>query len=284
MEPVGERLPVRASASRSSPSPHLRSMTSHRTAVRRCVSMDPCACRSVNARDARNARPRGRARPVGGDGDREDGTGPAVRTPRAAPVRNSRHPGRADPRAADYTRVIRRASGPARRMSAYTRAMGRALVLNVTDLPLAVRAREAGRRARPQGEGRGGRLQRRDLPERADRASRRRPSSGCAHFVHVPFRHARAADAPGRVRARRVGLPVLRRGRREPRPRAAAVARRPARVGERRGRVPALQRQEDGPHARRRPASISHRQPFAPSDGFRLTLGPVEPGWEPYLL
>jgi hypothetical protein len=24
-------------------------------------------------------------------------------------------------------------------------------------------------------------------------------------------------------------------------------------------------------------------QPFAPSDGFRLTLGLVEPGWEPYL-
>jgi len=27
-----------------------------------------------------------------------------------------------------------------------------------------------------------------------------------------------------------------------------------------------------------------HRQPFAPSDGFRLTLGQVEPGWEPYLI
>ncbi|MFI5056455.1 MAG: HNH endonuclease [Actinomycetota bacterium] len=26
------------------------------------------------------------------------------------------------------------------------------------------------------------------------------------------------------------------------------------------------------------------RRPFAPSDGFRLTLGSVEPGWEPYLL
>ena len=27
-----------------------------------------------------------------------------------------------------------------------------------------------------------------------------------------------------------------------------------------------------------------HRQPFAPSDGFRLTLGQVEPGWEPFLI
>lgn len=26
-----------------------------------------------------------------------------------------------------------------------------------------------------------------------------------------------------------------------------------------------------------------HRQPFAPSDGFRLTLGQPDPGWEPYL-
>jgi 5-methylcytosine-specific restriction endonuclease McrA len=26
------------------------------------------------------------------------------------------------------------------------------------------------------------------------------------------------------------------------------------------------------------------RHPFAPSDGFRLTLGLVEPGWEPYLI
>jgi hypothetical protein len=25
------------------------------------------------------------------------------------------------------------------------------------------------------------------------------------------------------------------------------------------------------------------RQPFAPSDGFRLTLGSVEPGWEQFL-
>jgi 5-methylcytosine-specific restriction endonuclease McrA len=25
------------------------------------------------------------------------------------------------------------------------------------------------------------------------------------------------------------------------------------------------------------------RQPFAPADGFRLTLGALEPGWEPYL-
>jgi 5-methylcytosine-specific restriction endonuclease McrA len=26
-----------------------------------------------------------------------------------------------------------------------------------------------------------------------------------------------------------------------------------------------------------------HRTPFAPTDGFRLTLGHLEPGWEPYL-
>ena len=26
------------------------------------------------------------------------------------------------------------------------------------------------------------------------------------------------------------------------------------------------------------------RQPFAPSDGFRLSLGRLEPGWEPYLV
>jgi hypothetical protein len=25
------------------------------------------------------------------------------------------------------------------------------------------------------------------------------------------------------------------------------------------------------------------RTPYAPSDGFRLTLGLMEPGWEPYL-
>jgi hypothetical protein len=27
-----------------------------------------------------------------------------------------------------------------------------------------------------------------------------------------------------------------------------------------------------------------HRQPFAPRDGFHLTLGRPEPGWEPFLL
>src|SRR4029078_12841492 len=27
-----------------------------------------------------------------------------------------------------------------------------------------------------------------------------------------------------------------------------------------------------------------HRPPLAPSDGFRLNLGQVEPGWEPYLI
>jgi hypothetical protein len=26
------------------------------------------------------------------------------------------------------------------------------------------------------------------------------------------------------------------------------------------------------------------RQPFAPTDGFRLTLGLLEPGWEPFLV
>jgi hypothetical protein len=36
----------------------------------------------------------------------------------------------------------------------------------------------------------------------------------------------------------------------------------------------------------RTPAEAGYRlitQPYAPSDGFRLTLGQPEPGWEPYL-
>jgi len=60
-------------------------------------------------------------------------------TPRAAPVRNSRHRGHPAPLPEDYNVVIRSATGPAAPPAARTlTAMGRALVLNATELPLAV--------------------------------------------------------------------------------------------------------------------------------------------------
>ena len=81
--------------------------------------------------------------------------------------------------------------------------------------------------------------------------------------VPVPDRHPpralrpravpgdRAAVAAGGVRPRRPPLPVLRDRGREPRSRAAAVARRPAHVGERRRVVPVVQRPQGSAPARR---------------------------------
>ena len=60
-------------------------------------------------------------------------------TPRAAPVRNSRHRGHPAPLREDYNVVIRSASWAGEPAAARTlTAMGRALVLNATELPLAV--------------------------------------------------------------------------------------------------------------------------------------------------
>ena len=78
---------------------------------------------------------------------------------------------------------------------------------------------------------------------------------------------AHGAVAAGRVRPRRLPLPVLRRTRRLDRPRAATVARRAARVGERRRRVPAVQPGQARPHARRGRDAPGPPVPGAAADG-----------------
>ena len=160
--------------------------------------------------------------------------------------------------------------------------MGRALVLNVTEAPLAV---VAARRAVV--------LVLKDKADvvvsngaifRSERVALEAPSVvRLRSFVHVPYRaHApltrRAVFARDRGLCQYCGAPAENLDHVDP-----ALARRAPRVGERGRGVSSLQRQEDGPHARPRPATTSRRAPYAPSDGFRLTLGQLEPGWERYL-
>src|SRR6185369_11014703 len=142
-------------------------------------------------------------------------------TPRAAPVRNSRHRGHPAPRRADYNVVIRSGSEAVQPAAARTlTAMGRALVLNATELPLAV---VPARRAvvlvlKEKAEV----VQSNGAIFHSERIALEAPSVvRLRHFVHVPFRAH------------------------------AALARRSPRVGERGRGVPAMQRQEDGPNAAR---------------------------------
>jgi len=109
-------------------------------------------------------------------------------TPRAAPVRNSRHRGHPAPRRADYNVVIR--SGSEAVQPAATRtltAMGRALVLNATELPLAV---VPARRAvvlvlKEKAEV----VQSNGAIFHSERIALEAPSVvRLRHFVHVPFR------------------------------------------------------------------------------------------------
>ena len=109
-------------------------------------------------------------------------------TPRAAPVRNSRHRGHPAPPREDYNVVIRSASGPAVPLAARTlTAMGRALVLNATELPLAV---VPARRAvvlvlKEKAEV----VQSNGAIFHSERIALEAPSVvRLRHFVHVPFR------------------------------------------------------------------------------------------------
>ena len=85
-----------------------------------------------------------------------------------------------------------------------------------------------------------------------------RDNTGLA-IEKTPTVVASAAAPPGGVRPRRVAVPVLRVGGREPRSRRAAVPRGAARLGERRGGVPAVQREEGRPH----PVRGRHAAPVA---------------------
>ena len=134
------------------------------------------------------------------------------------------------------------------------------------------RRRAAGGRARPQGQGRRRRLQRCDLPLRARgleapsvvRLALLRPRA-------VP--RPRAADASRRVRPRPRPLPVLRGSRREPGPRRSRARAAGLHVWE---NVVAACRRCNAKKMDRTPAEAGYHlraTPYAPSDGFRLTLG-----------
>ena len=96
-------------------------------------------------------------------------------------------------------------------------------------------------RAGAEGEGRDRPPQRRRVPLRAPhRPGAHRHPAGALRPRALPG--DRAAVAARGLRPRRSSVPVLRQRGREPRPRAAALARRAAHVGERRGLVPVVQR------------------------------------------
>lgn len=159
--------------------------------------------------------------------------------------------------------------------------MGRALVLNATDMPLAV---VPARRAVV--------LVLKDKAEvvasngaifRAEHVAIEAPSVvRLRRFVHVPFR----AHAPLTRRAvfARDGWTCQYCG--------AAAENLDHVVPRSRGglhvwdNVVAACRRCNAKKMDRTPAEAGYhlsRQPFAPSDGFRLTLGHLEPGWEPFL-
>ena len=204
-------------------------------------------------------------------------------TPRAAPVRNSRHRGHPAPRRQDYNVVIRSASGAGEPAAARTlTAMGRALVLNATELPLAV---VPARRAvvlvlKEKAEV----VQSNGAIFHSERIALEAPSVvRLRHFVHVPFRaHApltrRAVFARDGWQCQYCGSAAENLDHVLPRSRGGLHVWENVVAACRRCNAKKMDRtpQEAGFHL--------HRQPFAPSDGFRLTLGQVEPGWEPYLI
>jgi 5-methylcytosine-specific restriction endonuclease McrA len=160
--------------------------------------------------------------------------------------------------------------------------MGRALVLNVTDAPLAV---VPARRAVV--------LVLKDKAEvvssngaifRSERVSLEAPSVvRLRRFVHVPFRpHApltrRAVFARDGWRCQYCGAAAENLDHVVPRSRGGPHAWE---------NVVAACRRCNAKKMDRTPIEAGFRllrQPFAPSDGFRLTLGQLEPGWDAYLL
>ena len=161
-------------------------------------------------------------------------------------------------------------------------AMGRALVLNATELPLAV---VPARRAvvlvlKEKAEV----VQSNGAIFHSERIALEAPSVvRLRHFVHVPFRaHApltrRAVFARDGWACQYCGSAAENLDHVLPRSRGGLHVWENVVAACRRCNAKKMDRtpQEAGFHL--------HRQPFAPSDGFRLTLGQVEPGWEPYLI
>ena len=159
--------------------------------------------------------------------------------------------------------------------------MGRALVLNATELPLAV---VPARRAvvlvlKEKAEV----VQSNGAIFHSERIAMEAPLVvRLRHFVHVPFRaHApltrRAVFARDAWRCQYCGAAAENLDHVLPRSRGGLHVWENVVAACRRCNAKKMDRtpQEAGFHL--------HRQPFAPSDGFRLTLGQVEPGWEPYL-
>ena len=128
--------------------------------------------------------------------------------------------------------------------------MGRALVLNATDLPLAV---VPARRAvvlvlKEKAEV----VVSNGMIFHSERLVLEAPSVvRLRRYVRVPYRPHAPLTRRAVFARDDWTLPVLRRARGEPRPRRAAVARRRARLGERRRGLPSLQREEGRSHARR---------------------------------
>lgn len=160
--------------------------------------------------------------------------------------------------------------------------MGRALVLNATDVPLAV---VPARRAVV--------LVLKEKAEvvlsngaifRSEHISLEAPSVvRLRRFVHVPFRaHApltrRAVFARDAWRCQYCGGPAENLDHVVPRSRGGLHVWENVVASCRRCNAKKMDRtpQEAGYRL--------HRQPFAPTDGFHLTLGSLEPGWETYLL
>jgi 5-methylcytosine-specific restriction endonuclease McrA len=187
------------------------------------------------------------------------------------------------PRRGDYNDVIRRANDLAGTRAARTlTAMGRALVLNATELPLAV---VPARRAvvlvlKEKAEV----VQSNGAIFHSERIAIEAPSVvRLRHFVHVPFRaHApltrRAVFARDAWQCQYCGAAAENLDHVLPRSRGGLHVWENVVAACRRCNAKKMDRtpQEAGFHL--------HRQPFAPSDGFRLTLGQVEPGWEQFLI
>jgi 5-methylcytosine-specific restriction endonuclease McrA len=187
------------------------------------------------------------------------------------------------PRPGDYKHVIHSANAPGQPCAARTlTAMGRALVLNATELPLAV---VPARRAvvlvlKEKAEV----VQSNGAIFHSEWVAMEAPSVvRLRHFVHVPFRaHApltrRAVFARDAWRCQYCGAAAENLDHVLPRSRGGLHVWENVVAACRRCNAKKMDRtpQEAGFHL--------HRQPFAPSDGFRLTLGQVEPGWEPYLI
>ena len=161
--------------------------------------------------------------------------------------------------------------------------MGRALVLNATEVPLAVLPARRAVVLVLKEKADVVASQRRDLPQRARSTSMRPRSCGCATSCAFPYRqHApltrRAVFARDGWACQYCGAPAENLDHVLPRSRGGLHVWENVVAACRRCNAKKMDRtpQEAGFHLA--------RQPFAPSDGFRLTLGSVEPGWEPYLL